>query len=187
MMITKKALPRRTFLRGVGVMCGLPLLDAMVPALTAMARTAKPTTRMLWTYVPNGILLEDWYPNGEMGIAAQGEDFKLSTILKPLEPFKDQLVAVQGLASPSAESRGNSRAPHTKCHTAYLSGARAKYTEGADFELGKIVQGLASCARGCTARPPRRAQNRNSRLILTMNARFSMSGKLRDSVSRCSL
>ena len=144
MMITKKALPRRTFLRGVGVMCGLPLLDAMVPALSALAQTAKSPTRMLWTYVPNGILLEDWYPNGQQGIAAEGAKFELSKTLKPLEPFKDQLVAVQGLASPSAESRGNSRAPHTKAHTAYLSGARAKYTEGADFELGKTVDQYAA-------------------------------------------
>src|SRR5713101_6564378 len=135
MFIKKLALPRRTFLRGVGVALGLPLLDAMVPALSAMAKTAgKPTPRMLWTYVPNGILLEDWYPNGKQGIAAEGDAFKLSTTLKSLAQFKDQLVAVQGLASPSAESRGNSRAPHTKAHTAYLSGARAKYTEGADIE-----------------------------------------------------
>ena len=148
MMITKKALPRRTFLRGVGVMCGLPLLDAMVPALSAMARITKPTPRMLWIYVPNGTLLEDWYPNGELGIAAEGEKFELSTILKPLEPLKDQLVVVQGLASPSAESRGNSRAPHTKAHTAYLSGARAKYTEGADFELGKTVDQYAADVLG---------------------------------------
>jgi hypothetical protein len=149
MMITKIALPRRTFLRGAGVALGLPLLDAMVPALTATSRTAaKPIPRMLWTYVPNGILLEDWYPNGQQGEAAEGEAFKLSTTLGPFAPFKDQLVAVQGLASPSAESRGNSRAPHTKAHTAYLSGARAKYTEGADIELGKTVDQYAADVLG---------------------------------------
>ena len=144
MMITKRALPRRTFLRGIGVACGLPLLDAMVPALSALTPAVQSPKRMLWTYVPNGILLEDWYPNGAQGIAAEGAQFELSKTLTPLEPFKDQLVAVQGLASPSAESRGNSRAPHTKAHTAYLSGARAKYTEGADFELGKTVDQYAA-------------------------------------------
>ena len=149
MFVTKRALPRRTFLRGVGVTLGLPLLDAMVPALTAMAKTAaNPTPRMLWTYVPNGILLEGWYPNGKQGVAAEGDAFQLSTALKPLEKFKDQLLAVQGLASPSAESRGNSRAPHTKAHTAYLSGARAKYTEGADIELGETVDQYAADVLG---------------------------------------
>src|ERR1700686_5378544 len=104
MMITKLALPRRTFLRGMGAALSLPLLDAMVPALSAMAKTAaKPTPRMLWTYVPNGILLEDWYPNGKQGVAAEGAQFELSKTLSPLAPFKDQLVTVQGLASPSAE------------------------------------------------------------------------------------
>ncbi len=145
MMISKMALPRRTFLRGTGAMLGLPLLDAMVPALTAEARTAaRPIPRMLWTYVPNGILLEDWYPNGVQGVAAEGDAFQLSKSLAPYAPFKNQLIAVQGLASPSAESRGNSRAPHTKAHTAYLSGARAKYTEGADIELGQTVDQYAA-------------------------------------------
>ncbi len=149
MNITKMALPRRTFLRGTGVALGLPLLDAMVPALTAQVKTAaKPIPRMLWTYVPNGILLEDWYPNGKQGVAAEGAEFKLSTTLGPYAAFKDQLVAVQGLASPSAESRGNSRAPHTKAHTAYLSGARAKYTEGADIELGQTVDQYFADAHG---------------------------------------
>jgi hypothetical protein len=149
MFVTKMALPRRTFLRGVGVTIGLPLLDAMVPALSAMSRTAaNPVPRMLWTYVPNGILLEDWYPNGKQGVAGEGDAFQLSTTLKPLAKFKDQLLAVQGLASPSAESHGNSRAPHTKAHTAYLSGARAKYTEGADIELGETVDQYAADVLG---------------------------------------
>ena len=149
MIIKKVALSRRTFLRGIGVTLGLPFLDAMVPALSAMSKTvAKPIPRLLWTYVPNGMLLEDWYPSGRQGIAGKGMNWELSKILKPLEPFRDQLVAVQGLASPSAESNGNSRAPHTKAHTAYLSGARAKYTEGSDFELGKTVDQYAADVLG---------------------------------------
>jgi len=145
MIITRMALPRRTFLRGAGVALGLPLLDAMVPALSAMSKTAAaPTPRMLWTYAPNGILLEDWYPGGKQGVAGEGAAFELSTSLGPLAAFKDQVLAVQGLASPSAESRGNSRAPHTKAHTAYLSGARAKYTEGADIALGQTVDQYAA-------------------------------------------
>ncbi len=149
MIITRSALHRRTVLRGAGATLALPLLDAMVPALTATARTAaKPTPRMLWTYVPNGMLLEDWYPGGQQGVQASGADFTLSKTLGPLAPFKEQVLAVQGLASPSAESRGNSRAPHTKAHTAYLSGARAKYTEGADIELGETVDQYAADVLG---------------------------------------
>ena len=146
MIVTKMALPRRTFLRGAGVTLALPLIDAMVPALAAASSTAgKPTPRMLWTYVPNGILLEDWYPGGKQGVAGEGKAFQLSTSLAPLAEFKNQLTAVQGLALPSAEPfEGNARAPHTKAHTAYLSGARAKYTEGADIELGKTVDQYAA-------------------------------------------
>lgn len=149
MMITKMVLSRRTLLRGMGVAMGLPLLDSMVPAMSAMGQTAtKAIPRMLWTYVPNGMLLEDWYPNGKPGVVAQGAGFTLSKTLDPLRPFKDKLIAVQGLASPSAESRGNSRAPHTKAATAYLSGARAKYTEGADIELGQTVDQYAADVLG---------------------------------------
>src|SRR5262245_56926855 len=88
LFVTKMPLPRRTFLRGVGVAIGLPLLDSMVPALSAMSKSAAaPTPRMLWIYVPNGILLEDWYPCGKQGIAAEGDGFELSTTLKPLAKF----------------------------------------------------------------------------------------------------
>jgi hypothetical protein len=92
MMIRKIALPRRHFLRSAGVMVGLPLLDAMVPALTATARTAaNPVRRFGVVYVPNGMIMQSWTPEVE------GPGFELTPILKPLEPFRDQLLVLTGL------------------------------------------------------------------------------------------
>ena len=82
MIITKIALPRRTFLRGIGVSLALPLLDAMVPAATALAQTAaSPVRRLGFLYVPNGVIQEQWVP------ATTGAGFDLSPILSPLAPY----------------------------------------------------------------------------------------------------
>ena len=92
MTITKMSLPRRTVLRGLGAAVALPLLDAMVPAASALARTAAaPTRRFGVVYVPNGIAMEYWTP------AEEGRGFGLTPILHPLEPFRDQLTVVSGL------------------------------------------------------------------------------------------
>ena len=92
MIITKVSLPRRTFLRGVGASLALPLLDAMVPALTAARDTAAaPVRRLAVVYVPNGIAMDSWTP------AAQGAAFELTPILQPLAPFRDRMVVVSGL------------------------------------------------------------------------------------------
>src|SRR6187431_1430563 len=98
MFITRKALPRRTFLRGVGATLGLPLLDAMVPALSALAQTpANPVKRLGFVYLPNGVArnftgINYWTPAGE------GTGFELSPILSPLKAFRDRTVIVSGLA-----------------------------------------------------------------------------------------
>ena len=97
MFITKKHLSRRTFLRGAGVTMALPLLDAMIPASTALAQTAAaPRLRMGFIYFPHGAVMNEWTP------AAEGTNFELSTILKPLEPFKKQLTIVSGLQNRAA-------------------------------------------------------------------------------------
>ena len=97
MFITKKHLSRRTFLRGAGVAVGLPLLDAMIPAWTALAQTAAaPKPRMGFIYFPHGAIMDQWTP------AAEGADFEMSPILKPLEPFKKQLTIVSGLENKAA-------------------------------------------------------------------------------------
>ena len=88
MFITKKSLPRRTFLRGMGAAVGLPLLDAMVPAMTALAQTAASPRRGSGLYVPNGVILESWIPR------PRAPDFDFSPTLKPLEPYRDQVTVV---------------------------------------------------------------------------------------------
>src|SRR5689334_10707606 len=97
MFITKRHLSRRTFLRGAGVAIGLPLLEAMIPASTALSQTAAGTgPRMGFIYFPHGAIMDRWTP------ATDGNDFEISPILKPLEKFKKQLTVVSGLENKAA-------------------------------------------------------------------------------------
>jgi hypothetical protein len=92
MYITRKHLSRRTVLRGAGASIALPLLDAMIPAATALAQTAaaaKP--RLAFIYFPHGAIMDHWTP------AKEGADFDMTPILKPLEPFRSKLTIVSGL------------------------------------------------------------------------------------------
>ncbi len=92
MMIFKKAIPRRTFLRGVGAAIALPLLDGMVPALAGpLATEAKRPLRVGYIYVPNGIMKEEWLP------ATAGANFEMTPVLKQLAPFRDQLLVLSNL------------------------------------------------------------------------------------------
>jgi hypothetical protein len=93
MHITKIHLPRRTFLRGMGVAVALPFLDSMVPAQTPLAKTAaNPRIRLGYCYIPHGGVMANWTP------VAEGADFELSRSLMPLQPFRDQVVVVSNLA-----------------------------------------------------------------------------------------
>ena len=101
-MITKKHIPRRTFLRGLGVTMSLPLLDSMIPAQTPLAKTAaNPQIRLGLCYIPHGAVIANWTPAGD------GAELKLSRTLAPLEPFKNQVVVVSNLAHRMAAK------PHT--------------------------------------------------------------------------
>jgi Protein of unknown function (DUF1552) len=101
--ITKKHLSRRTVLRGMGVSIALPLLDAMIPAATALANTAAtPQPRMGFIYFPHGAIMNRWSPE------KTGTDYEITQILKPLEPFRDQMTIVSGLRNKAGESP----APH---------------------------------------------------------------------------
>jgi hypothetical protein len=122
MFITKKALPRRTLLRGMGAALALPLLDAMTPALGAQL-AARPVRRFGALYVPHGMLLSQWVPQ------STGAGFDFTPILKPLEPFRDRLTLVSGLtAGPTVQNGGHAVAP-----ASYLSGnIQPKQTEGSD-------------------------------------------------------
>src|SRR5688572_33335803 len=92
MIITKKAIPRRTVLRGLGATLALPLLDGMVPAFaTAQTAAAVPVRRLNAIYLPNGCQMVNWTPVGE------GTAFEFSPILQPLAPFRDHLLVISGL------------------------------------------------------------------------------------------
>ena len=95
MFVAKKSLPRRTVLRGLGATLAVPLLDAMVPALTAQVRSAAaPTRRFGAVFVPMGERPSHWTP------ATTGVGFEFSPILKPLEPFRDAITLVSNLDRP---------------------------------------------------------------------------------------
>jgi len=138
MLITKRWLPRRTFLRGIGTTLALPLLDAMVPALTATARTAaQPTPRAGFVYVPHGVILNQWTP------AAATPGFDLPTILQPLEPFRDALTVVSNLARPEALVLQD----HA-CTGSWLTGVPPKRTEGSDFLAARSIDQVIAASIG---------------------------------------
>jgi len=140
MIITKMALPRRTFLRGVGATVALPLLDAMVPALSAMSRTAAaPVRRLGFVYIPNGAIMDQWTP------ATEGKGFEFSPILKSLEPHRDRVVVVSNLASRPAEAaEGEGSGDHARASAVWLTGVHPKRTEGADVRGGKTIDQIAA-------------------------------------------
>jgi hypothetical protein len=120
-MITRKALPRRTFLRGMGVAVGLPFMDAMVPAL-ARAQAKKPPVRLMFFYLPNGIDMPNWTPSysGKLG--------ELPRILKPLEPFRDEMLLLGNLTQNWARGLLDGAGDHGRCCANYLTGAHVKKT-----------------------------------------------------------
>ncbi|HTH00655.1 MAG TPA: DUF1552 domain-containing protein [Vicinamibacterales bacterium] len=134
MIITKKALPRRTFLRGMGATVALPLLDAMVPSMTAFARTAAaPVRRLGFVYMPMGCDLPRWTPPGEGRLA------ELSPSLQSLASVTDQLTVISNL-----ELKNAYPGTHATSNAAFLSAAKAKWTESTDYYLGTTVDQIAA-------------------------------------------
>lgn len=130
MLITGKHLHRRTFLRGLGAAVGLPLLDSMTPALATAATAAKVPNRLLFTYIPIGAVMEEWFPTG-------GErDFQFRRILKPLAPFKDDLCVIGGLDHHNGYALGDGGGDHARAGACYLTGVHPKKTAGADIQAG---------------------------------------------------
>lgn len=144
MIITKKALPRRTFLRGMGASVALPLLDAMVPSMTALAATpAKPIRRLGFVYVPMGAHIAEWTPPGE------GKLTEMSPTLKSLAPVVDQLTVISNL-----ELKNAYPGTHATSNAAFLSAATAKWTESTDYHLGTTVDQVAAQHMGKDTRLP---------------------------------
>ena len=138
MIIRKIALPRRTFLRGMGATLALPLLDSMVPALSAQASTAAhPVRRLGVVYIPMGSNIAQWTPRGE------GRITELSPTLASLTPFLNQVTVVTNLEIQNAYTIGGG-GNHATSNCGFLSAARAKVTEGSDYELGKTMDQIAA-------------------------------------------
>ncbi len=136
MVITRKSIPRRTFLRGTGAVLALPVLDAMTPALAA--ETKRPV-RMSFIEVPNGIMMDKWMP------ATEGADFALTPVLEPLAQFRDRMLVLSGLDQQQSAALGFEIAgDHPRACTAWLTGAHAKMTSGADLRAGISVDQVAA-------------------------------------------
>jgi hypothetical protein len=135
-IITKKALPRRTFLKGVGTALALPLLDAMIPSLTALADTpADPgrLRRLGFVYIPMGCDISRWTPPGEETLD------ELSSTLSSLEAVKKHIAVISNL-----ELRNAYPGTHATSNCAFLSAAKAKRTESTDYHLGTTVDQIAA-------------------------------------------
>jgi hypothetical protein len=143
MIITKRYLPRRTVLRGLGASLALPLLDGMVPALSAQRATAaNPVRRLGAIYVPNGVEMRAWIP------AAEGR-LELSSILAPLEPVRDQVCVLSGLADkPAIPLEGEGVGDHARAAATWLTGVHATKTEGPDIRAGVSMDQIAARALG---------------------------------------
>jgi hypothetical protein len=122
MIVTKKAVSRRAVLRGAGAAIALPLLDAMVPALSKAAGTTA-VRRLGVIYHPNGVIYDQWLPAGV------GADFKLSPTLARLQPFRDKLIVVTGLFSDQAEALGDGGGDHSRASGTYLTGVHVKKSD----------------------------------------------------------
>ncbi|MBZ2176459.1 MAG: DUF1552 domain-containing protein [Acidobacteriota bacterium] len=144
-ILTKKHVSRRALLRGAGAVIGLPLLDAMRPALAAPGMM-KQARRIGVVYVPNGIIMRDWQ------VKKLGTGFDFPRILKPLERFREDIVVVSGLSNHAAnKAKGGG---HAKASGSFLSGALPKYTAGADVHAGTTFDQIAAQKFGPETRVP---------------------------------
>jgi hypothetical protein len=135
MIITKKALPRRTFLRGIGATLALPLLEAMIPAATAATRSAAlPVRRLGYVFMPMGCDQSRWTPAGTDGLLGE-----LSPILSSLGSVKEHVTAITNL-----ELRNAYPGSHATSNSSFLSAAKAKHTESSDYYLGTTADQLAA-------------------------------------------
>jgi hypothetical protein len=137
MIITKKYLHRRTFLRGLGTTLALPLLDSMVPALAAPAAT-KPVVRLGFVYHATGMIMDRWTPS------AVGTGFEFTPIMKPLEPLREHLVVMSGLAQVNGRALGDGPGDHARGGAVFLTGVHPKKTEGIGIQCGISADQIAA-------------------------------------------
>ena len=144
--ITRKHLSRRTVLRGLGAAIALPMLDAMTPAFAGPG--PRKAVRLAFTYVPNGVVLADWTPKGT------GRDFGLARILGPLDPFREDMLILSGLAHPNANELGDGPGDHARAGACFLTGVHPRKTAGADIHNGISADQIAAQALASETRLP---------------------------------
>jgi hypothetical protein len=136
-----KRLPRRTFLGGIGTFIALPVLDAMLPAFASAKETAalaKAPTRISFNYIPNGAIMEHWTPKGV------GPSFEFTRILKPLEPFREDVLVLSRLAHTQANELGDGGGDHARAGACFLTAMHPRKTAGADISVGISADQIAA-------------------------------------------
>jgi hypothetical protein len=148
-IVTKKHLSRRTMLQGLGVAVSLPLLDSMIPALTAQTKTAANVApRLGCIYVPHGAVMDKWTPIGT------GADFEFGPILSALERHRQNVIVVSNLSHHMAEALGDGGADHSRATATWLNGTHAKKTEGEDVRAGTTIDQMIAQKIGQSTRFP---------------------------------
>jgi hypothetical protein len=148
MFLSRRHLERRTFLKGLGVAIGLPMLDAMVPAFAAASKLTKAPVRTTFVYVPNGVVMDNWTPK------AVGKGFELGRTLKPLEPFRSQTLVISGLMDNNANALGDGGGDHARAASSFLTASHPKKTGGSDIHVGISVDQAIAQAIGSETRLP---------------------------------
>jgi len=154
MIVMRRHLPRRTFLKGMGAVVALPALDAMTPAFASRldrrslgeGGLSTPPLRLAFTYVPNGVTMAHWTPAGE------GAGFECSRILKPLERFREHTLVLSGLAHRNGRALGDGPGDHARAAASYLTGVHPRKTAGADIQNGISVDQIAAQHLGARTR-----------------------------------
>jgi hypothetical protein len=142
MIIIRKHLSRRAFLRGAGAVIGLPFLDAMTPALGwAQGAARVPPLRLGFVYVPNGMVMRNWTP------ATTGRDFAFTPILRPLERFRGHTLVLSGLMCHNANALGDGPGDHARASASFLTGAHPRES-GSDIYAGVSADQVAAEAIG---------------------------------------
>lgn len=133
---TNGALNRRAVLRGLGTALALPLLDSMIPARAAAG--AKPIIRLGFVYVPNGMIPKGWLPT------TVGADFEITPTMRPLAPFRENLVVVSNLTHRTAQALGDGGGDHARAGATWLTGVHPKKTEGSEIRAGISADQIAA-------------------------------------------
>jgi hypothetical protein len=144
MIVTRRHLRRRTFLKGMGAAIALPALDAMTPAFAAgpgravSARAGASPVRLAFTYVPNGVTMADWTPT------SSGTTFEFPRILKPFAAFREDTLVLTGLTHKNGYALGDGPGDHARAAASYLTGVHPRKTAGADIQNGISVDQVAA-------------------------------------------